>query len=124
MQEEHGELGELGEEMEMEMRVTRTSARLGRSQEKIEQGAEKRAEDDEIVILESNEAFGEEEESKYVEACKRKKCIVRIVRIQETEKSVNFVLRSNSTEDLVKQLLDHILKNVMDEHMLKACLVI
>ena len=116
MHEEHGELGE-EIVMEEEMRVTRTSARLGRSQEKIEQGAEKRAEDDEIVILESNEAFGEDEESKYVEACKRKKCIVRIVRIKETEKS-------NSSEDLVKQLLDHILKNVMDEHMLKACLVI
>ena len=85
MHEEHGELGE--EMEEEEMRVTRTSARLGRSQEKIEQGAEKRAEDDEIVILELNEAFGEEEESKYVEACKRKKCIVRIVRIQETKKS-------------------------------------
>ena len=120
----HEEHGEVGEEIVEEMRVTRTSARLGRSQEKIEQGAEKRAEDDEIVILESNEAFGEEEESKYVEACKRKKCIVRIVRIQETKKSEHFVLRSNSTEDLVKQLLDHILKNVMDEHMLKACLVI
>ena len=122
MQEEHGELGE--EMEEEEMRVTRTSARLGRSQEKSEQGAEERAADDEIMILERNEAFGEEEESKYVEACKRKKCIVRIVRIQETEKSGNFVLRSNSAEDLVKELLNHILKNVVDEHMLKACLVI
>ena len=123
MQEEHGELGEEMEEEE-EMRVTRTSARLGRSQEKSEQGAEERAADDEIMILERNEAFAEEEESKYVEACKRKKCIVRIVRIQETEKSGHFVLRSNSAEDLVKELLNHILKNVVDEHMLKACLVI
>ena len=115
MQEEHGELGE---EMEEEVRVTRTSARLGRNQEIIEQGAAKRAADDEIIILETNvEAFGEEEESKYAEACKRKKCIVRIVRIKETE-------ISNSTEDLVKQLLDQILKNIVDEHMLKACLVI
>ena len=104
--------------MEEEKRVTRTSARFGRNQEIVE----KQPSDDEILILDINEGFSEEEESKYVLACKKKMCEVRIIRITdfsptEESESGNLILRSNSTDDFVKELIDQILKNVVDENI-------
>ena len=112
MQEEHGEGGE---ELE-EKRVTRTTARFGRNQEIVE----KQPSDDEIMILDINKEFSEEEKSKYVLACKKKMCEVRIIRITdfsptEESESGNLILRS--TDDFVKELIDHILKNVVDENI-------
>ena len=113
MQEEHGEGGE---ELEEEKRVTRTSARFGRNQEIVE----KQPSDDEIMILDINKEFSEEEKSKYVLACKKKMCEVRIIRITdfsptEESESGNLILRS--TDDFVKELIDQILKNVVDENI-------
>ena len=119
MEEEHGEGGEEMEEEE-KMRVTRTSARLGRNQKLIEQeGVEKQPESDEIMVLDKDEEFSEEEESKYVQACKRRKCHVRILRIKDVsnEESESGYFKSKNTNDFVKCLLDNILKNVVDEHV-------
>ena len=115
MQEEHGEGGG---ELEEEKRVTRTSARFRRNQEIVE----KQPSDDEIMILDINKEFSEEEESKYVLACKKKMCEVRIIRITnfsptEESESGNLILRSNSTDDFVNELIDQILKNVVDENI-------
>ena len=111
--EEHGEGGEEQEEEEM-MRVTRTSARLGRNQKLIE----KQPESEEIMILDKDEAFSEEEESKYVEACRRKMCNVRILRIKDVsnEESESGNFKCKNTNDFVKYLLDDILKNILNEN--------
>ena len=116
MQEEHGEGGEVKVEEE-ERRVTRTSARLGRYQEQASGGGSG-PEDDEILILdkldEQNKAFGEEEESKYIEACKRKTCRVGILRIKNLSPNEESESGDLSSGDFVKDLLDQILKNVVN----------
>ena len=105
------------EEEEEERRVTRTSARLGRYQEHSSGGGSG-PEDNEILILdkldEQNKAFGEEEESKYIEACKRKTCRVGILRIKNLSPNEESESGDLSSGDFVKDLLDQILKNVVN----------
>ena len=112
-------------EEEEKMVTRRRSSRLGRSSNL--QNAEEDELDDEISIWddfgEETEMFGEDEEGRYTDACRRKRCVVKILQMKNfdmgdsnsDEESESFDLGNTSSEESAGDYVEDILATILNK---------
>lgn len=112
-------------EEEEKMVTRRRSSRLGRSSNL--QNAEEDELEDEISILddfgEESEMFGKDEEGRYTDACRRKRCVVKILQMKNfdmgdsnsDEESESFDLGNTSSEESAGDYVEDILTTILNK---------
>ena len=120
--------GEVIVEEEEKMVTRRRSSRLGRSSNL--QNVEEDELEDEISIWddfgEETEMFGEDEEGRYTDACRRKRCVVKILQMKNfdmgdsnsDEESESFDLGSTCSEESVGDFVEDILTTIVNKVVL------
>ena len=117
--------GEVTVEEEEKMITRRRSARLGRSTNLL--NAEEDELEDEVSILddfgEETETFDEDEEGRYTDACRRKRCVVKILQMKNfdmgdsnsDEESESFDLGNTSSEESAGDYVEDILATILNK---------